>query len=117
MKKVINMNEKEARKFFLKPESYFNLEMPEYFNFGNLISNTLKKVGTEEDFKKFNCGNPRDYETINYKMICNKDGKYGWRPFEIIHPLKYIELVNLITKRDFWIFIKNRFKSFSKKLC
>lgn len=114
MKKVINMNEKEARNFFLKPESYFNLEMPEYFNFGNIINDTLKKIGTEKDFKKFKCGNPRDYETINYKMICNKDGKYGWRPFEIIHPLKYIELVNLITQRDFWTFIKNRFKSFSK---
>lgn len=114
MKKVTKMNEIEARDFFLKPESYFNLEMPEYFNFGNLISNIIGVVGNKKNFNVFKCGKPRDYETLNYKMICNKDGKFGWRPFEIIHPLKYLELVYMITNRDYWIYITNRFKMFSK---
>lgn len=114
MKKVTKMNDKEAREFFLKPESYFNVEMPEYFNFGNILNSVLNKIGTNTSFNSFKCGNPRDYESLNYKMICNKDGKFGWRPFELIHPLKYIELVDLITSKDYWIFIKNRFKVFGK---
>lgn len=114
MKKVTNMKNNEAKDFFLKPESYFNLELPEYYNVGNIISHVLSIVSKEKDFNKFKSDNPRNYETLNYKMICNKDGKYGWRPFEIIHPLKYIELVNLITSHDNWIFIKKRFKEYSK---
>ena len=104
------MNKNEARKFFLKKESYFNLELPEYFNFENILNQILNQVGNVGDFKQFKCGNPREYESINYKMLCNKDGKYEWRPFEIIHPLKYVELVNVITDEDNWSTIKKRFK-------
>lgn len=114
MKSVIKMNNNDAKSFFLKKESYFNLELPEYYNLENIIDNVMSAVGQETDFKKFKCGNPRDYESINYKMICNKDGKYGWRPFEIIHPLKYIELVSVITNSENWTIIKKRFKDFSK---
>ena len=49
MKKVINMNKNEARKFFLKKESYFNLELPEYFNFENILNQILNQVGNVSD--------------------------------------------------------------------
>lgn len=114
MKKVINMSKNEARKFFLKRESYFNLELPEYFNFENILNQILNQVGNVSNFNQFKCGNPREYESVNYKMLCNKDGKYEWRPFEIIHPLKYVELVNVITDEDNWSTIKKRFKDYSK---
>lgn len=114
MKLVTKMSHMEARQFFLKKDSYFNLELPEYYNLENIINEVLSIVNGETDFKKFKCGNPRAYETINYRIICNKDGKYGWRPFEIIHPLKYIELVNIITCTTNWSFIKKRFKDYSK---
>lgn len=114
MKSVIKMNNNDAKTFFLKKESYFNLELPEYYNLENIIGNVMSVVGQETDFKKFKCGNSRDYESINYKMICNKDGKYGWRPFEIIHPLKYIELVSVITNSENWTIIQKRFKDYSK---
>lgn len=116
MKKVTKMKNTEARKFFLKAESYFNVELPEYFNLGNILKETLLLINSEKDFKKFKCGNPSDYDSVNYKMICNKDGRYGWRPFEIIHPLKYIELVNIITEEQNWNLIKKRFKDFSKNI-
>ena len=110
MKSVIKMNNNDAKDFFLKKESYFNLELPEYYNLENIIGNVMSVVDQETDFKKFKCGNPRDYESINYKMIYNKDGKYGWRPFEIIHPLKYIELVSVITNSENWTIIKKDLK-------
>lgn len=114
MKLVVKMRNDEAKKFFLKSESYFNLELPEYYNFGNIINQVLNVVKLEYDYSKFKCGNPREYESVNYKMICNKDGKYGWRPFEIIHPFKYIELVNLITNANNWIILQKKFKDFAK---
>ncbi len=39
----------------------------------------------------------RDFNNVNYKLITNKDGKYSWRPFQLIHPALYVNLVNNIT--------------------
>ncbi len=114
MKLVSKMKADEAKKFFLKKESYFNVELPEYFDLEKIINQVMTIVGNEKNFKKFKCDEPKRYESVNYKMMCNKDGKYGWRPFEIIHPLKYIELVTLITEETNWRKIKQRFKDFSK---
>ena len=36
-KKLLDMDNKEARKFFLKNESYFTLKLPSYFNFEKLL--------------------------------------------------------------------------------
>jgi hypothetical protein len=38
-KRVIDMSYDEARNFFLKNESYFNLRLPKYFDFSNLLNN------------------------------------------------------------------------------
>jgi hypothetical protein len=51
---------------------------------------------------------------INYKFLTNKDGKYAWRPLQIVNPIIYVYLVNKITEKDNWNFIKNRFKKFQK---
>ena len=47
-KKLLDMDNKEARKFFLKNESYFTLKLPSYFNFEKL----LKKIYTDNSNKK-----------------------------------------------------------------
>ena len=114
MKLVTKMSNIEARQFFLKKDSYFNLELPEYYNLENIINEVLNKVGNRTNLKEYKCGNPREYESINYKIMCNKDGKYGWRPLEIIHPFKYIQLVNIVTDQTNWSLIKKRFKAYSK---
>lgn len=47
-KKLLDMDNKEARRFFLKNESYFTLKLPSYFNFEKL----LKKIYTDNSNKK-----------------------------------------------------------------
>ena len=37
---------------------------------------------------------PEKKENVDYFIIHNKDGKYAWRPFELIHPILYVKLVN-----------------------
>lgn len=108
------MKSSEAKMFFLKKDSYFNLELPEYFKLDNILNQVITHIGTNTDFNSYKIDKPRNFETINYKMICNKDGKYGWRPFEIIHPFIYVEMVNILTEENNWKVIKQRFKDFSK---
>lgn len=113
MKNILNLSEKKARKFFLKKDSYLNFDLPFYFSFQELIDKIDKKLTGKKlsDYRKLS---PRDFDDINYQLISNKDGKYAWRPFQLIHPAIYVSLVHRITEKENWKLIKERFKVFQK---
>jgi len=54
---------------------------------------------------------------VNYCLIDNKDGKYAWRQFEIIHPLIYFYVVYCITRENSWETICTRFEEFQSNHC
>lgn len=126
MKLITKMNEQVAKRFLLKGSSFFTLDLPIYFSFDDILIDIDKKVENknlhelcklipkDNDLRKKTADNPKDHEGVNFKMINNKDGKYSWRPFEIIHPVIYVCLVNKICNEDNWKFIKKRFKEFQK---
>ncbi|CAM1370519.1 Reverse transcriptase [Tenacibaculum litopenaei] len=121
---ILEFGHEKARKFFLKEESYFNFDLPSYFTFQNL----LKSISTEiegrkiEDFyKNVSPANgrpkrpyPSELEGVNHLLLNNKDGKYAWRPFQLIHPALYVAIVHEITKEDNWNLIVKRFKEFQE---
>lgn len=109
MKNVLSLTAKQARDFFLKEESYFNSDLPPYFQFSTLLDKLSKEIGNKQlsDFFE-NKIKPQDLEDVNYKLITNKDGKYAWRPLQLVHPALYVHLVCLLTKEDNWKYIKNR---------
>ena len=113
MKKVLNMSANEAKKYFLKSSSYFNMSLPEYFDFTNLLNDVDCKINNI-DKNKLKNNKPDKFDDINYKFNQNKDGKYAWRMFQLIHPLIYIELVNIITEENNWKLIIERFQEFKK---
>ena len=117
MKKILDMSNDDAKRFLLKNKSYFSLEIPPYFDFSKLLENIDNKI-TGKDFKSFYKNNktipPNKCEGVNYKIYHNKDGKYDWRPFEIIHPALYVYLVNEICEKDNWRKLNQRFKEFQK---
>jgi hypothetical protein len=53
-------------------------------------------------------------QEVYYKFFTNKDGKYAWRPLQIINPVIYVYLINEITKEQNWELIINRFQKFQK---
>jgi len=83
MKSILEYDHIEARRFFLKEESFFNFDLPNYFVFQNLISkisNILKKkdlldlYGTEVLIgkKKTRKFSPTNFEGVNYNLLTNK---------------------------------------------
>jgi hypothetical protein len=44
--------------------------------------------------------------------LANKDGKFAWRPFELIHPAIYVSLVNVICDSNNWVNIQKRLSEF-----
>ena len=110
MKTLLELSNLEARQYFLKQESYCSVDLPKYFNFQPLLdvlsqNNNVRNVPLSEA-KKLN--------DINYKFLTNKDGKYSWRPIQLINPVIYVNLVEKITKKENWTTIVNRFKKFQE---
>lgn len=108
MKNILSLNFEEARLFLLKHESYVNIDLPPYIKFGDLLDQISKILG-RKNFTSIKKSNPDSFEDVNYKLFHNKNGKYDWRRFELIHPFLYVSLVNEITKYRNWKLIKKRF--------
>ncbi|WP_299833751.1 RNA-directed DNA polymerase [uncultured Tenacibaculum sp.] len=114
MKKVLELEHEKAKDFFLNQESYFSVELPDYFTFQELL-NTLDSELKGRKLKQIKSDKKvRDLENVNYKILHNKDGKYAWRPFQIIHPVIYVNLIHSITQEEHWKTITDRFKAFSQ---
>jgi len=111
MKKLVELSNEEARKHFLKGSSYFNGDMPSYISFEPILTD-VAAVLNEESYAAFKSANPNDFPGVNYNFLSNKDGKFAWRPLELIHPAIYISLVNEICDPDHWMYIKKRFSEF-----
>lgn len=56
----------------------------------------------------------RNISNPNVRVMANKNGSYTWRPFTMIHPIIYVDLVNTITKDENWKKICDRFKEFKE---
>ena len=106
------LSSKRARRFFLKQESYFSLELPKYFQFDNILKATSKVLNGKQLSDL--CKPPKDFEGVNHVILTNKDGRYAWRPFELIHPALYVALVNDITEKKNWKVIRKLFKTYSR---
>lgn len=110
MRRILDMTEKEAKLYFMKSSSYFNLDLPKYIDFTNLLNNIDSQLTNPINKKEYIDAGKRD--NVNYKFYHNKDGKYAWRMFQLIHPVIYISLVNEITKKKNWKTIVDRFGEF-----
>ena len=108
---VLELDCVAARVFFLKGESYCNLDLPPYIRFDALIDGVHKVL----DGKNLSdlSSKPRDHDDVNYTILNNKDGKYAWRPFQLIHPALYVSLVHHLTEETAWQLVRDRFKAFS----
>ena len=110
---IIELSGKEARAFFIKQESYCTIDLPLYFQFEGLLQGVAKVLGKNPlsivDRKK-----SRKHEGVNYQILNNKDGRYAWRPFDLIHPVLYISLIKCMTKQSVWELICKRFHYFGR---
>ena len=109
MKTILELSHTEAKQYFLKQENYCNIDLPKYFDFQPLLD-ALSNENTENiDLK-----NAKKIDDVNYKFLTNKDGKFAWRPLQLINPAIYVNLVNKITEEENWKLIVKRFKKFQK---
>lgn len=120
---LVRMDREEARDFLLKKSSYFSHNLPSYFNLQYLLGESLDILGEkvlddlEKEEKKVLLKDEMysNYPEINYILQFNKT-KESYRPLTLIHPLLYVDLVNLLTNKEKWIKIKNRYEELEKEV-
>ena len=111
-KTILELSDKKAREFFLKPESYCRLEMPPYISFGHILTDVGEVLREKQEKQSFDIKKAGNYDDVNYVILSNKDGRHAWRPLQLIHPVLYVELVYQITRKSHWEMIKKRFREF-----
>ena len=111
MKRLIDLSNEEARAHFLKGSSYFNGDMPRYISFEPILSG-VAAVLKGRTYPEFKSTNPNELSNVNYNFIANKDGRFAWRPYELMHPAIYVSLVNVICEQAHWENIRTRLKKF-----
>lgn len=115
MKHIIDLNHSEAKDFLFKSESYAYFDLPPYLSFEKILSKISQELETSELSDYYDQDvKPDEVDDVNYKIMGNKDGKFDWRPFELIHPAFYVWLVNTVTTPENWQTIVNRFKYFNE---
>ena len=121
---ILDLSASEARRFFLKQESFCNIGLPQYFSFQKLLDGLSAALEGKrysyrdpsykngaEDVSDIWDEKPGHYHDVNYLFFQNKDGRFSWRPLQIINPVIYVCLVQEITEEEKWKIIVDRFKS------
>lgn len=114
-KSILELSATEAQNFFFEPRSFSRIDLPGYICFKKLLENTRSVLHRKPLKSTFKAGDaPHNYDGVNYTIISNRDGKYAWRPFALIHPALYVSLVYFLTSDDNWNYLKKRFTKFCK---
>lgn len=111
MKRLVDLKSEDARAHFMKGSSYFNGDLPKYLSFEPLLADVASAL-KGGSFQQFRCANPGNFPGVNYNFIANKDGRFAWRPYELMHPAIYVSLVNVICDAQNWKTITKRFNEF-----
>ncbi|MCX2680936.1 RNA-directed DNA polymerase [Galbibacter sp. EGI 63066] len=110
MKTLLELTHTEARDYFLKKENYSDIDLPKYYNFQPL----LDALSNDSNVDNIPLDKAKRLNNVNYKLLTNKDGKYAWRPLQLLNPVIYVNLVNKITNEHNWKIIVKRFQKFQE---
>ena len=113
MKRLVELSNEEAKQHFLKGSSYFNGDMPSYISFEPILRD-VDTVLNGRNYTYFQEANnkPNGFQDVNYSFIANKDGRFAWRPYELMHPAIYVSLVSVVCESGNWNHITHRFSEF-----
>lgn len=110
---ILEMSSIEARKYFLKPENYFTLNLPSYINLEALINQADEILKESKLDDLLDNGSQKikysNFSNINYTIQTNKTVN-TYRPISLIHPILYVDLVNDITEEKNWEVLVSRLK-------
>jgi len=116
MTRIIDLEAEEAKAYLEKPECYFRSDFPPYLSFEAILQDTSAAMAGNA-YTAFQNDKPQravDLAGVNYELLSTKDGRFAWRPFELIHPAIYLTLVQIICEEANWKLLQNRLTKLHK---
>ena len=74
-----------------------------------MLEDVIDAIGGQE----LDTRSAAQHEGINHRLSTNKDGRFAWRPLDMLHPALYVSLVNEITDPSQWGVIAAKFAEFA----
>lgn len=112
-KNILSLNHEEARAFFLSSESYHGFELPEYFEFDEILQFVYGKIADRRYEDCLASGQkPDELPNVNHDILLNKDGKYAVRPIILANPYLYSFLVRELCSEPNWRALTECFSCF-----
>ncbi len=110
---LVELSAADAREYFLSARNYFKQDMPPYIDYEPMLRRVANIIGSRSfaDLAKVKNHRPANVPGVNYDFVGNKDGRFQWRPFELINPALYILLVNTVCAKQNWQMICEQIKS------
>lgn len=108
--RIIDLSPGEAKAALLKSESYFDFDLPPYFNFGPMLKGISDELAITPSSER-QASPAREQEHVNHVIFHSKDGQYAWRPQELIHPVIYVDMVDTLTTPEHWEEVQQHFRS------
>jgi len=111
MTSIIDLDADVAKAYLLKPECYFRSDFPSYISFQTILEDVAAVLDNRPytDFQKPKPDLSYKMSGVNYEIISTKDGRFGWRPYELIHPAIYVTLVQTLCEETNWNTLQARF--------
>ena len=111
-KNILSLNSDEVFEFFLKSEQFHGFELPEYFDFDNVLAYVKDTIGDKDYEDCLSDVRPDDQENVNLDMLLNKDGHYAVRPLTLANPFLYYFLAREVCCPKGWEAIRKCFAAY-----
>ncbi len=112
-KNILSLTSDKALDFLMKSEQYHSFELPEYFNFDEVLNFVRKSIGGQRYKDCLTEVNPNDLPNVNLDILLNKDGRYAVRPLILANPFLYYFLAREVCCSSGWAAIQKCFKAYT----
>ena len=112
-KNILSLKSDEALDFFMKSEQFHGFELPEYFDFNNVLSNVKECIGDKEYEDCLTDLRPDNLSHVNLDILLNKDGHYAVRPLILANPYLYYFLARELCCPAGWKAIQKCFRNYT----
>lgn len=109
---ILSLTSEEAVYYLMQDEQYHGFELPEYFNFNNVLDFVQNKIGDKSYEECLSGIAPSTLSDVSYCFNLNKDGRYAIRPLTLCNPFLYYFLVRELCGEQNWEKVKGCFDKF-----
>lgn len=112
--RIVELSAKDALESLMSNDFYCTTELPEYFDFSEVLKYAADSIGNKSLDECINADcRPESVHGVNLDVITNKDGRYAVRPLTLTNPFLYYMLARDICNADAWARIQECFKLYS----